>query len=123
MHYLALPIPLKFSGLLKQIDSGPEGIVYGVNSNDDIFCRTGISHAQPRGVSWRHVPGKLKYISCSDLGCWGVNSGDYIWFRSGVTAEKCEGTAWQSIDGRLKQIEVGTKSKPFHCIRQTCVFW
>ena len=28
-------------GKLKQIDSGFGNIVYGVNSNDDIYCRTG----------------------------------------------------------------------------------
>ena len=105
-------MPLKFSGLLKQIDSGPEGIVYGVNSNNNIYCRTGISHARPHGVSWKQVPGKLKYVSCGNLGCWGVSSGDFIWFRRGVTAEKCEGSRWQYVSGRLKQIEVGTKTKP-----------
>ncbi|XP_028395858.1 uncharacterized protein LOC114519877 [Dendronephthya gigantea] len=98
---------VRASGLLKQIDSGPRGIVYGVNSNNDIFCRTGISHALPFGNSWRHVVGKLKYISCGNLGCWGVNSNDDIFIRHGVTAANCAGSSWQHIPGKLKQIEVG----------------
>jgi hypothetical protein len=93
-------------GLLKQIDSGPRGIVYGVNRNDQIYCRKGITDSQPWGVVWQRVPGELKYVSCGNLGCWGVNKNDQIWFRHGVTSSNCDGTTWANIPGSLKQIEV-----------------
>ncbi len=95
-----------FAGSLKQIDSGPSGIVYGVNSHDQIFCRTGITTSKPDGVGWKHVSGGLKYVSCGVWGCWGVNRHDLIFFRSGVTRIKCEGTKWTRISGYLKQVEV-----------------
>ena len=104
-----------FQGLLKQIDSGPTGIVYGVNKHDGIFCRTGITDDNLKGTGWRGVGGLLKYVSCGPYGCWGVNSADHIWVRSGVTAAKCEGTEWTRIPGLLSQIEV--------IARFVVVFW
>ena len=74
------------------MQSGPYGIVYGVNKNNDIFCRTGISNYNPKGTGWQHIGGKLKYISCGSYGCWGVNAKDQIFFRKGVSPKKPAGT-------------------------------
>ena len=94
-------------GKLKQIDSGPAGIVYGVDSKGDVWCRAGITEASPTGNAWKEVAGrKLKYISCGIFGCWGLSANDDISFRSGVTASRCEGTNWINIPGKLKQVEV-----------------
>ena len=100
----------QITGALKQIDSGPRGIVYGVNIYDQIFCRTGITSSTPFGTGWRQVTsyGRLKYVSCGVLGCWGVNSGNAIWYRSGVTKTNCVGIGWHHVSGSLKQIEVGS---------------
>ena len=97
------------TGKLKQIDSGPSGIVYGVNAYDQIFCRTGISAQKPFGTGWKQVTsyGRLKYVSCGELGCWGVNSANQIWYRSGVTSSNCAGSGWHYVPGSLKQIEAG----------------
>ena len=89
-----------------QIDSGPTGIVYGVNSAHSIFCRTGITASNLKGTGWKHVSGALKYVSCGKFGCWGVNTHNYIYFRTGVTPSKCQGDSWKRILGSLKQIEV-----------------
>ncbi len=102
MRYEQINIP----GQLKQIDSGPKGIVYGVNSLNEIYCRKGIATGNPKGSTWHHVPGGLKYVSCGRYGCWGVNSVDDIYFRSDVTPQKCEGTSWVKISGGLAQLEV-----------------
>ena len=91
----------------QQIDSGPFGIVYGVNKSHDIFCREGSACAP--GGSWKKVPGSLKYVSCGIYGCWGANFKDQIWVRLGVTAEKCEGKKWVLVPGALKQVEVTQK--------------
>lgn len=95
-----------FAGGLMQIDSGPTGIVYGVNSGHNIYCRKGISASNPKGTSWKWIPGALNYISCGKFGCWGVNKNNYIYFRTRVTASECEGLNWVHIPGLLKQIEV-----------------
>ena len=91
---------------LKQIDSGPAGIVWGVNKDDDIYCRDGIKNENPKGTDWKHISGKLKYVSCGPYGCWGVNSLDNIYFRRGVTAAECSGTGWVRVSGLLRQLEV-----------------
>ena len=97
----------RISGGLKQIDSGPPGIVCGVNKNDDIYCRTGVVPANRFGRSWVKVPGKLKYISCGAFGHWGVNKGNNIYFRYGVSPGRPQGTKWKHVPGKLHQIESG----------------
>lgn len=67
---------INFTGTLVQIDSGPSGIVYGVNRFHHIYCRKGITLSKPTGTSWARVPGTLKYVSCGIYGCWGVNIAD-----------------------------------------------
>ena len=74
-----------------QIDSGPFGIVWGVNRNHQIYCRTGITAKNPRGRGWRRVPGALKYASCGQLGCWGVNKNHQIFNRYGVSRRRPQG--------------------------------
>ena len=81
----------RIGGLLKQIDSGPFGIVCGVNHHDIIFCRSGIVWGKLMGKNWRRVPGRLKHISCGEFGHWGVNKFHSIFFRLGVTHERPEG--------------------------------
>ena len=94
-------------GRLKQIDSGPPGIVCGVNRNDNIYCRRGITRLRPGGSGWTRVSGGLKYISCGAFGHWGVNKNNYIYFRYGVTSGRPQGTKWKRVPGRLHQIESG----------------
>ena len=98
---------IRVPGGLKQIDSGPLGIVCGVNTADNIYCRTGITTARRNGRSWTRVPGKLKYISCGALGHWGVNKANNIYFRYGVKPGRPQGTRWKHVGGKLHQIESG----------------
>lgn len=97
----------RIGGRLKQIDSGPFGIVCGVNSGNNIYCRRGISSRRRYGVNWIRVPGKLTYISCGQYGHWGVNKGRNIYFRQGVRRNRPQGTRWKRIPGKLVQIESG----------------
>ena len=65
-------------GKLKWIGSGVD-IVVGVNANDDIWYRTGVSDANPIGDDWVKVPGKLMQIDADGDQVVGVNSGNVIW--------------------------------------------
>jgi hypothetical protein len=103
----------RIPGGLKQIDSGPKGVVCGLNSGNNIYCRLGISSRVPWGKRWLHIPGKLKYISCGDYGHWGVNRGNKIYFRIGVTRSRPAGIRWKYISGRLTQIEAGQYGQVF----------
>ena len=64
---------MKVDGGLKQLDSGPSGIVCGISHNFEFYCREGITESKPTGTKWRKLGGILTYISCGDYGCWGVN--------------------------------------------------
>ena len=94
-------------GKLKQIDSGPFGIVCGVNGGDQIYCRGGISPKVRGGRNWINVPGRLMYISCGLYGHWGVNKAWKIYFRYGVKPTRPQGTRWKHVPGKLAQIESG----------------
>ena len=76
---------LHIPGKLMQIDSGPFGVVWGVDVHLNIFCRTGITWRNLQGRGWRRVAGKMKSLSCGQYGCWGVNADDRIFFRFGVS--------------------------------------
>ena len=92
---------------LTHIDSGPRGIVYGLDRNYQIYCRTGISSDVREGTGWKMLPGLLTYVSCNVLGCYGVDAYNKVWYRHGVNAENCAGSTWIEIDGvSLMQIEV-----------------
>lgn len=94
-------------GKLKQIDSGPRGVVCGVNKYDNIYCRLQITSRTPSGKTWAKLPGKLKYISCGEYGQWGVNKANMIYFRVGYSRINPLGWTWKRIPGRLSQIEAG----------------
>lgn len=65
-------------GNLKQLDVG-EDIVIGVNNNDEIFYRTGITYEQPTGSNWAKLEGSLKHVTVSPRGAiWGVNSANTV---------------------------------------------
>jgi hypothetical protein len=113
---------IRVSGGLKQIDSGPRGIVCGVNTADNIYCRTGIAPARLSGKGWKRVAGKLKYISCGALGHWGVNKKNDVYFRYGVNRARPQGTKWKRVPGKLHQIESGPDGAVWGVNRYTGVF-
>ena len=95
-------------GSLHQIDSGPFGIVYGVNKSNEIFCVRGITKANPMGMGLTLIGGyKFKYVSCGQYGCWAINLDNSLSFRTGVTATNCVGTAWLDVDGYFIQLDSG----------------
>ena len=61
-------------GKLKWISSG-NNIVLGVNSNNDIFFRHGISPQAPTGTGWTKIGGKLSQIDTYGQTVVGSNSG------------------------------------------------
>ena len=97
----------RIGGRLKQIDSGPFGIVCGVNQGDQIYCRRGITPRRRAGQNWINVPGRLIYISCGLYGHWGVNKAWNIYFRYGVKQNRPQGTRWKHVPGKLVEIESG----------------
>ena len=77
---------------LKQVDSGPQGIVLGVTKSNQVYCLS--------GNKWKIMNRRLKYISCGaslgSTGCWGISPGDRVYYREGVTRKNCAGTSWVS---------------------------
>ena len=61
------------AGGLKWISSGKDFVV-GVNVNDDIYYRAGISASNPKGTKWVRIGGKLAQIDTDANNVWGVNS-------------------------------------------------
>ena len=92
---------------LKQIDSGPVGIVLGVTESNEIYRRSGVINANHVGREWVKIDGSLSYVSCGGLGCWGVDSTGHVYYLEGVFQHGCAGATLISIDGLMKQIEVG----------------
>ena len=101
---------IHIGGKLMQIDSGPFGLVYGVNRNRQIFCRTGISWRNPKGTGWRHVGGRLKQVSAGSYGVWGVNRHNNIYFRYGISKRRPQGTQTRRVQTTATTKETTTKN-------------
>ena len=64
---------------MKYVSSG-EKFMNGVNANDEIFMRAGISDSKPTGTSWVKLNGRLKVVDAlSSNEIWGVNADNYIY--------------------------------------------
>ena len=64
---------------MKYVSSG-EKFMIGVNANDEIFTRAGISDSKPTGTSWVKLNGRLKVVDAlSSNEIWGVNADNYIY--------------------------------------------
>lgn len=99
------PIP----GSLTQVEQGENGVVWGINKNNDVYIRDGISTTQPYGTKWTKIGGvALKQITVGcDGNVRGVSPAGEIYFRDGISAQKPKGTAWSKIDGSVQEIAVG----------------
>ncbi|MCB9492695.1 MAG: hypothetical protein H6679_00295 [Epsilonproteobacteria bacterium] len=65
---------------LKQIAVGPNGQLWGVNTDDDIYAREGITPTRTIGQSWTKVPGALINVTIKDDGSVeGLNRDDLFW--------------------------------------------
>lgn len=125
-----LPIP----GQLKEISVGSDGLVWGTNTDGNIFRKS--------NDGWVLVDGLLAQVSVGNAEhIWGVNAQDQIfkWDHQGQTWESvpglltqvsagCDGTVWginasgliyawnsrdetwDTVPGLLKQVSVGSKS-------------
>ena len=64
----------QINGKMKQVDSGPLGVLCGITVKNTIDCRTGVSLTDPKGNGWSAIPfeQKPKHISCGKFGCWVV---------------------------------------------------
>ena len=64
---------------MKYVSSGKKFVI-GVNDNDEIFMRAGISVLRPTGKSWDKLNGRLKVVDAlSSNEIWGVNADNYIY--------------------------------------------
>ncbi|XP_019646417.1 PREDICTED: uncharacterized protein LOC109486943 [Branchiostoma belcheri] len=72
---------------LVQITVGYD-VIWGVNSQGQIFVRIGLSIENPRGAQWGMIEGSLSqvYVSSTSNRLWGCNSNDNIWRREGISA-------------------------------------
>jgi len=104
-------------GSLKKLSIGSQpgapfgtAIVWGVNSGDDIFVRSGVTH-QSAGSAWQKVEGKLKQVHVDVNGIvWGVNAADAIFRRTGISPANPVGSGWEQVQGSLKFITSGAQA-------------
>ena len=71
-------------GKLKQIEAGPNGVLWGVNRANYIYHRTGVTRRNPIGRYWKLVKGRLNHISVGCTGVVGINRRGQIFRYSGT---------------------------------------
>ena len=70
-------------GTMKWISSGKD-ILVGVDRNNEIYYRSGMSPSNPTGDKWVKVSGSLMQIEIDGLQTVGVNSNE-VPYQSGAT--------------------------------------
>ena len=86
------------SGRLKQIESGPNGAVWGVNKKGNIFTRAGVSRRNPIGTNWVFVSGRLKHVTVGCTGVYGVKHNYVVWRYTGKYISH-----WYRVAGNVAQ--------------------
>ena len=87
-------------GRLKQIEAGPGGAVWGVNTANHIYFRAGVSRGRPIGRYWVRIGGSLKHVSVGCVGVYGINKRGQIWRyagRRGVRLLRCHGVGMYGV--------------------------
>merc|ERR1711962_32344 len=94
-------------GKMRQLSVGAVS-VWAVNPADEVFVRSGLNDADPKGKEWTKIDGTMKMVSVGPSGvCWAVDKKDTVWRRLGAKNTSAIGTKWQSVTGRLGFISVG----------------
>ncbi|XP_053307907.1 fish-egg lectin-like [Spea bombifrons] len=100
-------LPFLFiDGSLKYYSCGPLGC-WGVNSNNQIYYRYGVSPSACRGSHWKQVDGSLIMVEVgTDGSVYGVNSAGNVYKREGISAATPTGTSWTQLDfgGAFKHV-------------------
>lgn len=92
--------------------------IWGVNAQNNIWYREGITPASPTGTSWKQVDGALISLSIGPKGqVWGCNSKDNIFFRHGPSG------TWKQIEGGLIDISVGSNNEVWGVARNGTIWF
>ncbi|XP_035663692.1 uncharacterized protein LOC118407334 [Branchiostoma floridae] len=95
---------------LESVSVGRAG-VWGVNSNYQIFYRTGTAGNETSpGTAWLPVSGGLAQISSGDGEVWGADVNNYVFVRRGISAGTPEGTSWEYIEGNMREVHISASS-------------
>ncbi|XP_053135851.1 uncharacterized protein LOC128338019 [Hemicordylus capensis] len=96
---------VNIEGKLKYLSCGSLGC-WGVNSNDNIYFRHGVTPDSCSGSRWQQVPGGLSMIEVSTDGAvYGVNSAGNVYRRDGVTVSNPIGTTWTQINNNQERFK------------------
>lgn len=85
-------------GLMRISVSSNGNVVWGVNSGQGIYYRTGITINKLAGINWQNIGGGLRQISVNNNSLvWGTNASNQVFRRTGITANNPAGTNWEHL--------------------------
>ncbi|MFH0898865.1 MAG: tectonin domain-containing protein, partial [bacterium] len=87
-------------------------VVWGVNANNQLYFRNGITKTNFTGTEWKQIADKaIKYVDVGPEGqVWAIGTDNAIYFREGITPLNPIGISWKKIDGGLNQISGSSKA-------------
>ncbi|XP_062381924.1 fish-egg lectin-like [Sardina pilchardus] len=98
---------VRLDGKLKYYSCGPYSC-WGVNKQDRIYVRKGVTSTLCQGDGWQHIEGSLSMIEVADDGSvYGVNSVGNVYRRDSTSNCTPEGTGWTKIpifEGNVKHV-------------------
>ena len=76
-----MPVSPRIS--LVQLESGPEGAVWGVTSSNEVYYRANVTADIPTGTDWVRVAGRMKHVTVGCLGVFGVDTQERVYRYTG----------------------------------------
>ncbi len=84
-----------------QLEAGPDGKVWGVNSKNELYRRSGVSKAVPMGTSWMKVGGTpLKFVTVGRDQLYSIDLGNTVFsgtLRRVGAGQTLPGMVWYTL--------------------------
>ena len=83
-----------------------EAGVWGVDPNNQVCIRQGVTESHPTGTQWKLVSSRaLKHIDLGPRGIvYGVDIYNHIYCRLGITSDAPDGTEWKRVPMLLNYV-------------------
>lgn len=112
----------KIDGSLTQIEAGPNGQVWGVNVNKELYTRIGVSRSSPSGFKWKKI-GSRSFISVT-IGLnklYAIDVG-YTVYMGSIVRQTSPGLCFTSVQSSKwwSTLELLTASLIFYIFASIC---
>jgi hypothetical protein len=87
-----------------QLDVGRDGNVWGVNDENKVYFRDGVTPATRSGTAWIEHSNNMQFTNvavCTDGHVWAVSNDNKVYYRTRIVDENQQGADWAEAADNL----------------------